>query len=239
MISISSAPETYSEAIRLYLEDDWDENQRHDIRSHGIDLVSDLIGPVVFSEDVDGVPVRDEVLEEIYEGEYSQEARQIVSAFKDKQDFTFDDKIEPENLQSSSEKEYAQSLADQTLEEDDWEISTYVAQDGRTASIHIYDALNYEVLEILQEEIDREFEVRVTPPDYVEFKGQGLTGDELRDLTLEKMEEDLEELTVGPETEINGGKITRDYTGEPSLLIHVEEYTDEVEDVLSVFNLNS
>lgn len=238
-MSISSAPETYSDAIRLYLEDEWNENQRRDIRGNGIDLVSDLIGPVVFSEDVHDIPVQDEVLEEIYEGEYSQEARQIVSAFKDVQEFTFDDKIEPENLQSSAEIEYVTNLADQILEDVDWEVSTGLNQADRTAQIDIYSALNYEVMEQLQEEVDREFEIRVDPTDHIEFNAQNLTEEQMRELTLEKLEESLGDATVGPKSEIDGGKIGTNYVNEPSLVILVEEYTDEVEDVLSVFNLTN
>jgi|GEM_PF-3115121 len=239
MAMSSGVPEAYSEVIRVYLEDDWDDSQREEIKSLGVDTVSDLVGPVVFSGDIDGGPVQDEILEEIYEGDYSPEARQIVSAFKDKQEFTFDDEIEPENLQSSAEKEYAENLANQIVEDVDWEVSTGLNQADRTAQIDIYDALNYEVMEQLQEEVGREFEIRVDPTDWVEFNAQNLTEEQMRELTLEKLGESLGDATVGPKSEIDGGKISKNYVNEPSLVILVEEYTDEVEDVLSVFNLNS
>jgi len=183
--------------------------------------------------------VQDELLEEIYDGEYSPQSRQLVSAFKANQDFTFNDKVEPENLQSSAEIEYTKDLAEKALEECSWDIMTALGPEDRTAGVHVYDALSYDVVEQLQDEIDREFEILVRLPNQVRFQVQNSDSNELMKLTLEKIEEDLVEADVGPKAEIDGGVITRSYSGQPSLEIHVEDYTDEVEEVLSIFNLSS
>lgn len=237
MTSSSNPPESFSEVISLYLEDTWSKSQRQEIREEGLEYVADFIGPVVFSDNYDGGPVEDELIKEIYDGDYSQQARQLVSAFKDEKVDPWDKDIEPDRLQSSAEREYAQELVDQFLEENTWDVSANL-RDDRTVNINIYDALNYDVLQQLQEEINQEFEVRVKV-DSVEFSAQSLNKQELEELTLENVEEKLEEFTVDIKADLDGGTISPDYrTDEPSLLIQVEEYTDEVEDVLSVFNLS-
>jgi len=184
MAEISTAPESYSEVIRSYIENDWTEPQREEIRIYGVDLVSDLIGRVSFSGENCVDPIKNEILEEIYKGEYSPESRQLVSAFKAKQKFTFNHKIEPENLQSSAEIEYTKDAAAQTLEDDSWDIMTGLSPEKRTAGVHIYDALTYDIVERLQEQIDREFEIRVSLPHHVEFQAQNSTREDLRELTL-------------------------------------------------------
>jgi len=134
--------------------------------------------------------------------------------------------------------EYAKEAAAQTLENNTLDVMMGLAPEDRNAGIHIYDALTYEVVEKLQDEIDREFEIRVNLPHHVEFEAQDSTKEELRELTLQKIDEDLLEPKVSPEVEINGGRITTSHPDRPSLVVNVEDYTDEVEEVLSVFNLN-
>lgn len=238
MVDLSEDVDSYGEVIRRYVEDDWTKQQRQDIRDLGLKEVSEMIGPIIFSEESGLDTVSEDILEDIYTGEYGHDSHQIVSAYKDEQDYSHrEEQIEPEQLQSTAEKAYAEVLAEETLQGSKWDIATSFNEDDREANIHIYDALNYEIVSQLQETVDREFEVKVSLPKNVDIQVQDAGPEEIKSATINELENSIDDVTVGPKTQIEGGGITRHYPDEPTLLIKVEELTEEVDDVLSVFDL--